>query len=81
MSCLMSLQCPQEYEKTYYVPCPDGKKEVIQMEFVVKSKPNGFEVCRTGSEREARLLINAMESNDVREDRFEPDTYYIESEG
>lgn len=51
------------------------------MEFVVKAKPNGFEVCRTGTEREARLLINAMESNDVQEDRFEPDTYYIESEG
>ena len=51
------------------------------MEFVVKSKPNGFEICRTGSEREALILINAMESNDVREDRFEPDTYYIESEG
>ena len=27
---------------------------------------------------EARILISAMESNDVREDRFEPDTYYIE---
>lgn len=51
------------------------------MEFVVRARPNGFEVCRTKTEREARLLISAMESNDVREDRFEPDTYYIESEG
>ena len=51
------------------------------MEFVVKAKPNGFEVCRTKTEREARLLINAMESNDVREDRFEPETYYVEREG
>lgn len=57
------------------------KKEVNEMEFVVKSKPNGFEICRTGSEREARLLIKAIESNDVRDDLFEPDTYYIEREG
>lgn len=48
------------------------------MAYIVKAKPNGFEVCRTETEREARILISAMESNDVREDRFEPDTYYIE---
>ena len=51
------------------------------MEFVIKAKPNGFEVCRTSTEREALILIKAMESNDVQEDRFEPDTYYIEREG
>lgn len=48
------------------------------MAYIVKAKPNGFEVCRAETEREARILISAMESNDVREDRFEPDTYYYE---
>lgn len=48
------------------------------MAYIVKAKPLGFEVCRTETEREARILISAMESNDVREDRFEPDAYYIE---
>jgi len=48
------------------------------MAYIVKTKPNGFVVCRTETEREARIIISAMESNDVQEDRFEPDTYYIE---
>lgn len=51
------------------------------MEFVVKIRPNGFEVCRRKTEREARDAINAFESDDVRRDDFQPDTYYIESEG
>ena len=50
------------------------------MAYIVKAKPNGFEVCRAETEREARILISAMESNDVREDRFEPDTYFVERE-
>jgi hypothetical protein len=49
-----------------------------KMAYIVKTKPNGFVVCRTETEREARIIISAMESNDVQEDRFEPDTYYIE---
>lgn len=48
------------------------------MAYIVKAKPNDFEVCRAETEREARILISAMENNDVREDRFEPDTYYYE---
>lgn len=48
------------------------------MAYIVKAKPNGFLICSCETEREARLIINAMEANDVREDRFEPDTYYIE---
>ena len=48
------------------------------MAYLVKAKPNGFEVCLAETEREARIMISAMESNDVREDTFEPDTYYIE---
>ena len=48
------------------------------MAYIVKAKPNGFKVCSCESERDARILINAMEANDVREDTFEPDTYYIE---
>lgn len=48
------------------------------MSYIVKAKPNGFEVCRAETEREARIFISAMESNDVRENLFEPDTYYIE---
>lgn len=55
-----------------------SKRRRQKMAYIVKAKPNGFEVCRTETEREARILISAMESNDVQEDRFEPDTYYIE---
>lgn len=48
------------------------------MAYIVKAKPNGFVICSAETEKEARILISAMEANDVREDRFEPDTYYIE---
>ena len=50
------------------------------MEYIIKAKPNGMIVARAVSERDARVIISAMESNDVREDRFEPDTYYIDRE-
>lgn len=50
------------------------------MTYIVKAKPNGFEVCRCQTEREARLVISAIEGNDVLNDTFEPDSYYIESE-
>ena len=48
------------------------------MEYIVKARPNGFEICRAATALEARIVISAMETNDVREDRFEPDTYFIE---
>ena len=48
------------------------------MAYIVKARPNGFRICACETEREARLLISAMESKDVQEDTFEPDTYYIE---
>lgn len=47
------------------------------MAYQVKSRPNGVLICSCPTEREARIMINAMETNDVREDTFEPDTYYI----
>lgn len=48
------------------------------MAYIVKARPNGFEICRCEKKRDALLLISAMESKDVQEDTFEPDTYYIE---
>lgn len=48
------------------------------MKYIVKANPNGIVICSAETEREARILISAIESKDVREDRFEPDTYYIE---
>lgn len=52
------------------------------MAYIVKARPNGFEVCRCETRRDALILISAMETNDVRNDTFEPDTYFIEeSEG
>ena len=50
------------------------------MAYIVKVRPNGFRVCVCETEKDARLLISAMESKDVQEDTFEPDTYYIERE-
>ena len=47
----------------------------------VLARPNGFLIATCQTEREARLMIQAIESNDVREDKFEPDTYYIFKEG
>ena len=49
--------------------------------YQVLARPNGFLVATCKTEREARILISAIESNDVREDKFEPDTYYIFKEG
>jgi hypothetical protein len=48
------------------------------MAYIVKAKPNGFVICSAETEREARIIISAIEHNDILEDRFEPDTYYIE---
>jgi len=48
------------------------------MEYVVKKKPNDFVICTCSTEREARILISGIESQDVRNDTFEPDTYCIE---
>lgn len=48
------------------------------MAYIVKAKPNGFTICGCETEKDARLMIRALESKDVREDTFEPDTYYIE---
>ena len=48
------------------------------MAYIVKVRPNGFRVCACPTERDARLMISAMERNDIMNDTFEPDTYYIE---
>lgn len=42
------------------------------------ASPRDQVLCERKTEREARELINRFESIDVREDIFEPDTYYIE---
>ena len=48
------------------------------MAYIVKSRPSGNQICRVETEKQAVLLISAMESVDVQEDHFEPDTYYWE---
>lgn len=48
------------------------------MKYAVIKKPRNIEVCVCGTERGAVNLINALEAQDVRENVFEPDTYYIE---
>ena len=48
------------------------------MAYIIKAKPNGMIVARAVSKRDARVIISTIESIDLREDRFEPDTYYIE---
>ena len=47
----------------------------------VLKRPQGFLVATCASEKEARRLISQIESNDLRNDTFEPDTYYIFKEG
>ncbi len=49
--------------------------------YEVLARPNGFVIATCPTEREARILIRALESNDVQDGSFEPDTYYIFKEG